>query len=311
MPSSELGVKGLIVRYLLAMSAASPPPGLLFRPRVSVSGPPPGLPPIAAAPSKAAKRRGRLALCARLSVRGPLAWISLGIGALTVFGAIVVTLSVARQGANAPLASVPSVTSSALAWGAGALFAFAAAAKALRRDKEEGIRALLLARGGSTEAYALARVAGLALVLSLVLAGGTAAAGIVAALAAAKLGLAASALQATLASMAYALAFALVLAPVAVAALGARSRGGGYGRLLVVLVLPELFERWTARALPGAWRELVSIPSALGALRAALMPPGVDVARFFRAALVLAIVVAVAMLVVRREARRIGEEAAS
>ena len=268
---------------------------------------PPGLPP-SAAPTRGARRRGQVALCARLALRGPLAWISVAIAGVTVFGAVVVTLTVAHEGPNAPLTALPSLTAGALAWGAGVLLAFASGAHALQRDVTEGIRALLVARGGSLRAYAFARVGGLAAVLAAILGGGTAVAGVVATLAASKLGLAAATLQATVGSVAYGFAFAAVIAPIAVAALGARSRSGGYGWLLVVLVMPELFSRWTARALPHAWRELVSVPSALAALRASLLPPGIDVARFARAAIVLVIVFVVAMLVVHREVARVGNE---
>jgi hypothetical protein len=224
------------------------------------------------------------------------------VGGLTLLGAVVATLTVAHRGPSAPLTTLPNLASGALAWGAGVLLAFAAAARALERDASEGIRALLLARGGSLRAYTNARVGGLALVLAVALGGGTAAAGLVATLAASRLGLAAATFQATLASTVYAVVFGVTLAPIALAALGARSRSGGYGWLLVVLVLPEMFARWTARALPDAWRELVSVPSALGALRASLMPPGVDVARFARASLVLVVVVIVAVMACHREA---------
>lgn len=268
---------------------------------------PPGVPP-ARAPSRAARRRSQLALCFRLAARGPLAWLSIAIAVLTLLGAIVVSLAVARRGAHAPLANVPDVASSAFAWGAGVLLAFAAAAHAFRRDRSEGIFDLLVARGGSTRAYAWARVGGLVILLAIVIAGGSAVTGIVATLAAARAGLAASTLQATFASVLYGLAFAVVLAPIALATLGARSRAGGYLWLLVVLVLPELFERWSARVLPDAWRELVSVPAALAALKSSLMPPGIDLARAIRASVVLTIVTVIAMLVVRREITRAGEK---
>jgi hypothetical protein len=188
------------------------------------------------------------------------------------------------------------------------LLAFAAAAHAFRRDRTEGIRELLASRGGSSVAYAWARIGGLAMVLALLIAGGTAVSGGVASLAAARVGVAAATLQATFASVVYGLAFASVLAPIALATLGARSRAGGYVWLLVVLVLPELFERWTVSVLPDSWGELVSVPSALAALKGSLMPPGVDVARCARACVVLALMTAVAILVVHREVARASEK---
>ncbi len=72
------------------------------------------------------------------------------------------------------------------------------------------------------------------------------------------------------------------------AALGTRSRGGGYVRLTVLLVLPEMAERWTSALVPTGWGELLSVPTALAALRASLPPESFDPARLARAAFVLA-----------------------
>jgi hypothetical protein len=60
---------------------------------------------------------------------------------------------------------------------------------------------------------------------------------------------------------------------VALAALGARTRAGGYFTLLAVLVLPELLAPWTAPFLPASVRELTSIPAALEAVRQGIAGP--------------------------------------
>jgi hypothetical protein len=73
--------------------------------------------------------------------------------------------------------------------------------------------------------------------------------------------------------MVYSLAFAITLGPVAMAALGARTRAGGYLTLLAVLILPEAIESYTARILPPGWHELTSIPAALEAVRGAVLLP--------------------------------------
>src|SRR5947199_7910282 len=151
--------------------------------------------------------------------------IAFGVAAMTVLGAIAAALALARSAApRPPLAELASAASSALAWGAGILVAFAAAAQALRRDAQDGVRALVRARGGSIAAYARGRVIGLAIVLAIVVGGGTLVSGAIAVLVAARFGAAASATQGLIASFAYAIAFAIVIAPLSLAALGARNR---------------------------------------------------------------------------------------
>jgi hypothetical protein len=238
--------------------------------------------------------------------------LALGLAALTALGFILAAIALAR-GADArpPLAELAAATSSAMAWGAGVLVAFAAAGQALRRDRTSGVRSLARLRGASITAYARGRVLGLALLLAAVVAGGTLAAGLVAVLAAARVGAAALAFQGLVASLAYALAFAFVLAPLSLAALGARARGEGYVGLLLLLVLPELLASWTSGLVPRGWGDLLSVPSALAALRASLMPSvagAINVARFARAACVLAAFAALCFAVVRAEIARVDHE---
>jgi hypothetical protein len=100
----------------------------------------------------------------------------------------------------------------------------------------------------------------------------------------------------------FALAFSAVVAPLAFAALGARSRIGGYLFLVAVVMVPEAIVLALGSALPASLAELLSIPSALSALRSALAPGSVELARALRALVALAVVVGLAVAVVRREA---------
>lgn len=250
-----------------------------------------------------------LALGVRLARGGLLPVLSLGLGALLTLGAVAVAFVMVRQrGAGAPLHDLPGAAATVLGWGAGVLLAFASSAQALRRDLDQGIRALLRARGGSPSAYVAGRVFGLVALVALVVAGGTLVTS-GACLALAPRADVGAVVQGSLAAMVYALAFSVTVAPLAMAALGARSRAGGYAWLLVVLVVPEMLERWTTQLLPESWHHVASIPSALASLRIALMPPGsVDVARLGRSVVVLAVVVILALLLVRQQAARLERD---
>src|SRR5207244_3606807 len=121
---------------------------------------------------------------------------AVAIGAATALGAIGVAFALARgPEPRPPLAELASATSSAMAWGAGILVAFASAAQSLRRDRTSGVRALARTRGASVATYARGRVLGLALLLAVVVAGGTLFAGLVGVLVAARVGAAAAATQ--------------------------------------------------------------------------------------------------------------------
>jgi hypothetical protein len=254
---------------------------------------------------------GLLELGRALAVEGVLARISLGIGVAIVLGGLVTVIAVARGDHSDNLANLPLLTSSALAWGAGTLLAFAAAAHAFRRDRENGIRALVSARARSDAEYLWARVIGLARALAWVTVSGTVIVGAAAALAARGGALAIRTLESTGASVAFSFLFAATLAPVALATLGARTRIGGYLALLFVLVLPELLSGWLSTALPEGWGELASIPGALGALRGSLLPAGLDPLRGSRALAILLLVVVLAMLVARGQLARFDREPAS
>lgn len=253
----------------------------------------------------APRARALAALGWTMARSGPLAVASIAIGALTTVGMIVAAFVLARHGGRA-LAQLPSVASSALAWGAGILLAFSSAAHALRRDREQGIRALVRARGGSASSYLWGRVAGLFLVLALVVVGGTLLTG-VAATALASKGAVLRVARGSAASTLYALSFSVIVAPVALAALGARSRAGGYVALVMMLVVPELFAGWTEELLPRGWEELTSIPAILTAVRGSLV--ALDGARLARALFAVVVVAAIATAIVRQQMARVDAEA--
>ncbi len=110
-------------------------------------------------------------------------------------------------------------------------------------------------------------------------------------------------MRSSVGAIAYALVFAATLGPVAMAALGARTRAGGYLSLLAVLVVPELLARFTDRLLPRGWHELTSIPEALAAVREAVAHPVLSGAHGARALAGLLAVIALALLVVAARVR--------
>jgi hypothetical protein len=236
-----------------------------------------------------------------LARRGPMAVVSLAVSALTVLAFVIVGVVLGIRDVAAPVHDVPVVASSALAWGGGILLAFAASASALRRDRTTGIHHLFVARVPGARGYLLGRVGGLAALLALVTGGGTLLVGLVAILVTTRGHGLGRTIQATLASVAFALAFALVVAPLALAALGARKRVSGYLTLLAILVVPEIVVSLLSSALPTELLELCSVPSALAALRAAISAHGVDPLRALRALVALGVFAAAASLFLRRE----------
>jgi hypothetical protein len=248
-----------------------------------------------------------LSLGAWLAARGGLAAVGLALSVLGAMVSVVVALAMPADG-GAGVAQLPTVASSAIAWSAGVMLAFGAALRALRRDREDGVMALVRARGGSVGGYVWGRVGGLALVLGVAVGGAT----LVACLAATSVARPSTlVLRSSAAAIVYALAFASTVGPVAMASLGARTRAGGYFTLLAVLVVPELLSPWTSALLPRGWHELTSIPAALSAVRSGIAYPPVGTAHLARALAGLAAVVAVSLVVVaaRVVQRDIGEPA--
>jgi hypothetical protein len=240
--------------------------------------------------------RGRprtLALGIWLTTRRALVRASLVLTALGALGSI--AAAVATRG-TAAIEEVPGIASMAFTWGAGATLAFGGAQRALLRDRERGVVALARARGVGVAGYAGGRVGGLVMILALAVGGGTLVAGLAATAVAG--GATRAVARASVAALVYALAFAATVGPLAMAALGGRSRAGGYFALLAVLVLPELLAPWTGVLLPKGWRELTSIPAALQALRVGVQSAGPAVLHAARATVALVAVVAASLLFV-------------
>lgn len=252
----------------------------------------PGKPPVARARAAAL-----LSLGAWLASRGALAAVG-----LVVTGAAGVAAAIAAFATSpARAAMLPGFACQVVAWAGGIMLAFGAALRAVRLNRQEGILALARARGATLGGYVRGRVGGLALVLAVAVGGATLLA-CLGSIAAAHGG--ALVARTSAGAMAYALAFSITVAPVALAALGARTRAGGYLTLLGMLALPEVLAPWTARMLPHGWHELTSIPSALDAVRGGVSHPVLAGAHAARAAAGLAAVVALAILVVAARARQ-------
>jgi len=253
---------------------------------------------------RGARGGGLVALGFYLARRGATAAIGLALTVACVLGFGGLAVVFVRSGKVDALPDVPLLASSALAFGVGVLVAFAASTRVLRRDEEDGVRGLLRARGVDASGYLAARVVGLAIALAVFVAGGSALVGILTSLVAKSRGVAGHTLQASFAAVVFGVAFAATFAPVAMATLGARSRGRGYLALLTVLVLPELLHASLARILAPEWVDVCSVPGALLALSASLAPTGLDAAMLARSAVALVAIIGIALLVVRAEIAR-------
>jgi len=248
-------------------------------------------------PASPPRLRASIALGTALATRGILVKLALSLGALVT--AFAVGLALVRHGSAATLVQLTAATSSVLAWGAGVPVAFAASIHAFREDHTRGVRSLLHARGARPLDYGYGRVLGLALLLFGVVGGGTLLSGVASILAASTI---------LAASLVFSGAFALVMAALALAAIGGRTRAGGYFGLLLLLVLPELLERWTSTLVPDSFGDLLSVPSALAALRSSLASPEIDAARFLRAACVVVAFAALCFALARTEIARVDAE---
>jgi hypothetical protein len=259
-----------------------------------------------------------ISLGAHLARRGVMAKIAIGIVLFTVLIASIVGLAFAARASvsptsghhAAPVHDVPLVASSALVWGGGFLLAFSVAASALIRDRADGIVDLFITRTTSIRGYIVARIGGLAALLAVVLGGGILLSGAVAIVAASKAHTAARTMQSTFAGFAYVLAFALVLSPIAFAALGARRRISGYFVFLAILIFPEMLASMLSGPVPSEVTELLALPSALASLRASLAPHTADGFRLIRSVVALAIWAGVALFFVRRDVLLLASEQA-
>ncbi len=240
-----------------------------------------------------------LALGVRLASRGALTIASLALVALG--GLVSVAVAFSSVGRDAThLATTAAMT---IAWSAGLMVAFGCALRAFARDWEDGIIALARSRGIQAKAYIRGRVGGLVIVLAVALGGAT----LVASLAATAVARAPlEAARDGIAALAYALAFAATMGPLAMAALCTRSRTSGYLALVALLIAPELAAPWTASLLPRGWHELTSIPAALAAVKSGVLSPKADGLRMLRALVGLGAVVAVSLGVVRARLPRVS-----
>jgi len=234
------------------------------------------------------------------AVAGAMPKLAIAVAVLTTFGA----LAYAPAFAHDALAAEHGAPFAAeiLAWGAGVLVCFASSLRAFDRDREDGWDALLARHGVRLRSYLVARIAALVVVTLLLVLPGTVIAGGAVALASHEAHVAREALVGLVVGSVYAVAFSVVVAPIAFATLGPRSRASGYLWLLSVLVVPALVADWTGQLVPDAWSELVSVPGALDALRESLLG-GVDPARALRAIVVLAAVAVGASLWARAQLR--------
>jgi len=246
-----------------------------------------------------------LPLGVRLASRGALPTAGLALAALGALLSVAAALALGHRGGQGA-EKLPTIASSATAWGAGMMVAYGAALRATTLDGERGVLALARARGVGSGLYARGRVAGLVIVLAVAVAGATLVAGLAATSAA---GASPAVARASIGAMAYALAFAATIGPVAMASLGAGTRAGGYLTLLAVLVLPELLSGWTAELLPHGWRELTSIPAALEAVRSGASSPAASADHLARAVAGLAAVIALSLLVVTARVPRADVDA--
>jgi hypothetical protein len=228
------------------------------------------------------------ALGVSLASRGGIAAFGFCLAAVGAVAAVVVSVA-----GHAP-ARVPLLAAQGVAWGAGVTVAFGGALRAFLKDRDQGVLLLARMRGATPAKYVQGRVGGLVVVLAAAVVGPTLVAGLAAASLAHPL---MPALRATAGALAYAVGFALTMGPVAMAALGASTRAGGYLALLAVVVLPELLAPWTGRLLPRGWHELTSIPAALEALATGIGGWD-DAIHFTRALTGLAALTAASLLVV-------------
>jgi hypothetical protein len=222
-------------------------------------------------------------------------------GLLAVFS---VGIAIATKGRQAT--QLPTMVALGAAWLFGVTLAFGGSLRAIAHDEDEGVLALVRMRAVPEAYYALGRAGGL-IVLLVVSVGGPTLVAALAATAVAKERFPVG--KESLAALAYAIAFAVVMGPVALAAVGSGTRAGGYLILVAILALPELAAPWTAALLPPGWHELTSIPAALDAIRAGVASPSTAGLSLVRAAAGLAAIVAASLAVVQARVRHIQRKA--
>lgn len=219
---------------------------------------------------------------------------------LAILGAIAAGVLTVQAGGGGAL-HAPALAAIVASWSVGIMVAFGGALRAVPRDAQDGVIALVCARGVRTRAYAYGRMFGLAWVVGTAIVLVTLVAGICAASVSTAV---LPVLKATCAALAYGVAFAATMGPLAMAALGQRSRAAGYLSFLAVLVLPEVAASLTAATLPAGWHELTSIPAALDAVRTGIESPRANGLHATRAIAILVAIVAISWAIVGSRAAR-------
>jgi hypothetical protein len=107
-----------------------------------------------------------------------------------------------------------------------------------------------------------------------------------------------AAVRDALAALAYAAAFAAIVAPLVFATMGTGSRVIGYAAFIGLIGAPELVAPWTREALPPGWHELTSIPAALSAVATGVRLGGAAIWPLARALTALAACGAASLVVV-------------
>ncbi len=267
--------------------------------------------------------RGQLALGTKLSGEGIAARLTHGLGAVIAVGFAIFAARVARRDGATSLADAVALSSTALAWVAGLLFVLGAATQGMARDRGRGISALYRLHGVSRQRYLAVRALGLGLQLLRMVALGSLFVALVGAAAAPRTAQVMAAARGWVSCLVYALAFALVVAPLAAAAGGSpsaeerpsasvsrlrpaeRPRGRGLVVLGLVLLLPAIVRLATAGVVDPSWRAVLGIPSALSALRALVLGAG-DRPLALHAAVVLLVMAALGALLLRAQMSRRG-----
>jgi hypothetical protein len=228
-----------------------------------------------------------------------LAWVGVVIVAVSTAACLAVTFKVRHDGLA--LAGALRLSTEFLWWGALVLMAFALSARVLHRLRGDGLATFVRLRTGrdtAWHAYLFGMFARLcAAALPPIVALGIAAL----ALAPSDHGRILSMLVACLVSTVF---FTATLCSVAMAALGGRSRAGGYLWLFAILTVPELVG--SSLSLSKDMRGMTSIPALLSTLLDSLSRG--NVSRLMSAVFILASVIAFAVGMIKVEWARVLRE---
>lgn len=220
--------------------------------------------------------RAAIGFAFHLTQRRLLVRVAWGMGLLTALVGMGGAGMLARGAEHPPLVAWLLLVQNALAYGVAVLVAFGGATQAFRKDRDDGVRALLRARGQGTREYVIARFVALLVAVMLPTVGGMMLTGGVALAVAPKVRVLPEVVRAAAVGVGFCASFSFLVTLVALAALGARGRAGGYLVLLALFVVPDFLSPWTASLVPPAWSTLVSLPGIVGSARDALWPGTFD-----------------------------------